>query len=80
MILHGNFDCFFVYQETYKKTFLFNIVSILEVTQNTIGQKLFLQENKVKNQSWNLVLISTDMGSIVSPRWDNDLTQNLVSS
>ena len=44
------------------------------------GQKLFLQENKVKNKIWNLVLISTDKGSIVCLRWDNDLTQSLASS
>ena len=32
------------------------------------GQKLFLQENKVKNKIWNLVLVSTDKGSIVCLR------------
>ena len=42
------------------------------------GQKLILEENKVKCKSWSLVLISTDMGSVVSPRWDNDHPQNLV--
>ena len=32
------------------------------------GQKLFLKENKVKKKGWNVVLITTDMGTIVSPR------------
>ena len=47
---------------------------------HALGHKLFLEENKVKNKSWNLVLISTDMDSIVSPQWDNDFIQNLTSS
>ena len=49
-------------------------VKILSVNM-TEGQQIFLEENKVKNKSWNFVLIKTDMGSIVSP-----LTQNLASS
>ena len=39
-----------------------------EETKFTGGQKLFLQENKVKYKSWHLFWIATDVGSIVSPR------------
>ena len=40
--------------------FMFSIVE-------SIGQKLILKENKVKYKTWSFVLISTDMGSVVSP-------------
>ena len=41
---------------------------LYERASHACGQKLYLQENKVKNKSWNFVLISRDMGSIVSSR------------
>ena len=44
------------------------------------GQKLFLEENIVKNQCLSFVLISTDMGSVLSPWWDNDHTQHLATT
>ena len=46
--------------------------------QNWNGQKLILEEKKVNRKSWSLVLISTDMGSVVSPWWDNDHPKKLV--
>ena len=55
-------------------------VHIFSVAREDRREKLFLEENIVKDKSWNKVFISTDMSSNVSRRWDNDLTQNLASS
>ena len=38
----------------------------------TIGNKLFLEEITVETEIGNLVWISIDMGSIVSPKWEYD--------
>ena len=46
-------------------------------TPCTKGQKLFLEENIVKNQSRSFVLISTDMGSVVSPKRDDDHSKKI---
>ena len=57
---------------------LVHIIQFCRFWERLKGQKLLLEENKVKCKSWSFVLILTDMGSVVSPGWENHLQQNLV--
>ena len=40
--------------------------------RRALGQKFFLEENIVKKQSRSFFFISTDIGSVVSPKRDDD--------
>ena len=58
-----------------KEDLVTTVITVTTVTFVITGHTLFLEENKVKNKSWNLVLTFTDMGGILSPLCNNDLTQ-----